>query len=227
MNSPANESVKIKSLLQLLKDKQWHCSDSIKNYGLFFTLLFSALLSLTTLFYVMHENHGADQTTSITNKRSLLILSELSDLHNQVQQLSSTSSNPSELKTALGRLDAELTDIEKEVAETAKNTDIQKLSAQLSDMQTNLGDLSQTMAAQSISKKYIDAKKLPFHVVSLDMISEQPFISVDYNHHIAPLGIGDSLATWKIVSADYDTQTVELANARGQYVKIILSEQTA
>ncbi|HVV68005.1 MAG TPA: hypothetical protein VHE99_03055 [Gammaproteobacteria bacterium] len=227
MNIEAKDSGKLKSLSQLLKDKCGSDYDAIKNFGLTCLLLVSVLLSFFTLVSVMHQYHNAGQAAGITTKRNLQILSELNDLHSQVQQLSSLSSKPGELKTTLVRLDTELTDLEKEIANTAKSTEVQKLSVQLSDMQSDLGDLSQTFAAQFTNKKYIDAKKLPFHVLSLDVISEQPFISVDYNHHIIPLGIGDSLATWKIMSADYDTQTVELTNAQGQYVKITLSEQTA
>ena len=54
------------------------------------------------------------------------------------------------------------------------------------------------------------------------MLAEQPFISVDYAHHITPLTMGDSLAGWIMTTADYEKGCVEFKNAKNQYVKVLL-----
>jgi len=57
-----------------------------------------------------------------------------------------------------------------------------------------------------------------------DVISSQPFITVDYENHQTALQVGDSLVIWKIMTADYQDRTVKFQNDKGQFVKITLND---
>ena len=78
------------------------------------------------------------------------------------------------------------------------------------------------MASPNGSKAYLDAKTLPFQVISIDVMAEQPLVSIDYDHRRMPLSRGDTLAGWQITEADYASSTVEFKNNQDQYVKVSL-----
>lgn len=187
-------------------------------------LIISALLIGTSgvLMDLFDHLHHTEQNANAINHRSLVMLNELHDLHSQLQQLANNTNNPTNIRHAVSSLTSELESIEKIVSDNAKTTDVKKISDQLIAVQADLADFEKNIAAQFSTKKYMEAKTLPFQVNELDMISGQPFASVDYDHHVTPIGIGDSLSGWTLSAADYSGQTVEFSNSRGQYVKINL-----
>ena len=107
----------------------------------------------------------------------------------------------------------------------AKN-DIFKISSQMTsfqnDMDTQMNNIQKNIAG-GINKTYLDEKVLPFKVISIDVISGQPFITVGYEHHQTALQVGDSLVNWKIMAADYQERTVKFQNDKGQLVKVTLN----
>ena len=76
---------------------------------------------------------------------------------------------------------------------------------------------SQELMAENNTLK---PRSLSFQVVAVDIIGGLPFVSVNDESHLFPLGLGDTLAGWELVSADYDAGIAEFANKNNQYVKV-------
>ncbi len=163
------------------------------------------------------SNYAFDQ-----NKRTSIILNEITDLKDQVKSLSVNSKYADKYKAITAGLDF----LQHSIPELAKSSDIQKMSNQLAsmkdDVDSQMFDLKKAVANSSDVKQYVNAKVLPFHVISIDVISQQPFVSIEYATHITPLAVGDTVAGWQITSADYDAAQVEFKNDHDQYVKVSL-----
>lgn len=216
MNSSHHESIKLPMfrLNSIVPDKN-------QKY-LVYTLAAYTLVLLITLVCMLYQNHNTGLSTSQTNQRSMKILAELNSLRYQLQKID-LDQNPENLKAAVATLTSELSGIEKTLADTAKQPDVEKINQHLSALETGFNDLENTLGSQFNHKKYINGKALPFQVSYLDMISGQPFVSVTYEQHIIPLGIGDKLNGWTMTSADYAAQSVEFTNGQGQYIKVTLA----
>ena len=114
--------------------------------------------------------------------------------------------------------------IKNSINNTAKSSEVQKISGQLNsikeDIDSQINSLKKIVSHGSNNKEYLDATALPFQVISVDIIAGQSYATVNYENHIWPLTIGDSLAGWKIIYVDYDTEIIELINEKNQHVKI-------
>ena len=67
---------------------------------------------------------------------------------------------------------------------------------------------------------YVDSQKLPFKVLSIDMIDGHSVDSVSYNNTVIPLELGFHLAGWQLNKASYFEQTAEFIKATGDDVSI-------
>jgi len=63
---------------------------------------------------------------------------------------------------------------------------------------------------------------LPFHVLAVDVIAGEAYVSVDYAHHVSPMALDDLLGSWRLDSADYDSNTAEFVNEKNQFVRVNL-----
>jgi hypothetical protein len=189
--------------------------------NLVYVLATYTLLFFLTLICMVYQNHNTGLAAGATDKRSITILTQINSLQGQLQKID-FNQNSKSLKATVSSLSNQLADIEKTLTENAKNTEIEKINQHLTTLETDISELGNTISAQFNQKKYLNEKILPFQVSYLDMISGQPFVSVNYQHHITPLGIGDQLNGWTMTAADYAAQTVEFANGQGQYIKMAL-----
>lgn len=202
---------------------------SISNKKIIFGVLkvLGFILLLAIFLLVHYQNRSVANLANIENKQTTVILRQLDDMNGQLQQLSASPENSKEFQTALVNMVSDLSSIKKSVNDLAKTSDIQKVSNQIITMKTDvdsqMDDLKKELAESSNSKQFLDPKVLPFHVISIDVLSEQPFISIDYAHHITPFAVGDSIAGWRIVAADYSAAAVEFKNDHNQYVKVQLT----
>ena len=170
-----------------------------------------SLLSLMVLYAALH--HDTSHMTSMANlqnNRTQTILKELNDMHSEFQQLENNPQSSANLKAALSDMNNHLDKIQT------------GLTSMQSDMDNKITDLQQAVNNNPNTRAYIDAKNLPFQVIAIDVIAQQPFVSVNYDHHVSPLGIGDSLSGWNLMSADYDQSTAVFKNDRDQYVQVAL-----
>src|SRR5262249_24119558 len=110
--------------------------------------------------------------------------------------------------------------------QAATHADAVQIASQLADTQSIVATIQKILASNP-AKQYIDAKLLPFQVISVDVIADQPFVSVAYGDLRAPLGIEDSLAGWKSVSADFTRLEAEFENGKGELIKVTVPGATA
>lgn len=190
----------------------------------FFILYLIAIFILVIYFLMLDESNRISNLSSSQNKQAKEIINKINDVSNNVERLTAYTQKSAEFKETLATINQGLTDIKISVASLAKTSDVLKVDSDVIAMQKNMNDdmddLKKMVVSQS--KDYLDPKVLPFHIISIDMLAEQPFISIDYNHRITPLTLGDSLAGWRITQANYERGYVEFKNTNNKYVKVLL-----
>jgi hypothetical protein len=150
------------------------------------------------------------------------VTAQLNTVQRALTQLSYHNQNPEDFKNDLTNISNNMSILTKSIDQSAKTSDIDKITAQTMLIKQNIDELKKLIAESGNGKEYLDAKTLPFKVISVDVISQQPFVSIDYQNHITPMGIGDTVAGWQIVSADYDNAKAEFKNSKDQYIKMNL-----
>ncbi len=158
-------------------------------------------------------------------QRSEVILRALKTIQAQLDIFAGSTNNPKQ-QSVLNTIQNELTALHGSMVEIAKTSDIQKVSSQITsvknDVDVKMSDMMHAVMTRVGSKEYLDVKALPFHVIAVDIIAGLPYVSVDYNNHVSPLTVGDSLAGWQVVSAYNEAGVAEFVNDKNQYVKVVL-----
>jgi hypothetical protein len=187
-------------------------------------LILLTITSLVTLCAVTKKSSNSLLETQ--NKRSETILRELNDINSILQVAENNSLNSQQQQVALEMVEKNITSIQKAVVDIATNADLQKISTQIAntknDIDFQFSDLKKSISSSTLGKEYINESKLPFHIISVDIIGNEPYVSVNYENHVFPLAIGDKLADWDLLEADYDSGTAEFTNDKNQHVKINL-----
>jgi len=160
------------------------------------------------------------------NKRSETILRKLNDINSILQIAENNSLNSQQQQVALEMIEKNITSIQKAVVDIATNADLQKVSTQITntknDIDFQFSDLKKSISSSALGKEYLNESRLPFHIISIDIIGNEPYVSINYENHVFPLAIGDQLADWNLLEADYDSGTAEFVNEKNQHVKINL-----
>jgi len=201
-------------VIRLLQSKWNDLNPTYKKYFLigFPTVVFIFLVVM--LFTLAHQDTQLSKLmVELENKQMASTVEQINGMRSQIEKLAANTKDSS----SINQMNQELGEIEKDVTGVAKSNELQKIAA---DMVAHLNELEKSVVANNHAKQYLDIKALPFQVVSVDVIAEQPFVSVDYQHHVLPLSVGDSLAGWKLVQADYAAVEAEFINNQGQYVKV-------
>ncbi len=73
------------------------------------------------------------------------------------------------------------------------------------------------------SIEYLDQKALPFDIVAIDSVNEEPVLALRYNYHYIALEKGEKLAGWKVIRLDYARQLAEFDDEKGAHVRLSLS----
>ncbi|OGT35645.1 MAG: hypothetical protein A3F11_06995 [Gammaproteobacteria bacterium RIFCSPHIGHO2_12_FULL_37_14] len=94
-----------------------------------------------------------------------------------------------------------------------------QLNTQLKTIKNTLSEIKQ----QNVHHTVIPASNLPFQVMSIDNIQENDIVTINYENHIAPLEINESLAGWRLVKANTNDQKATFENKAKNYVKIDLN----
>jgi hypothetical protein len=178
------------------------------------------ILFLLIIWFVRSDSNSVSNLAVNENKNTAVVIGKLTDINTQLQALTSNPQNSDSYRTAINNIAKDDSDIKSSIA------NLQNVPAQIAsvkeDVDSQMLDLKREIAGGAASKQYLDAKVLPFHVISVDVISQQPFVSINYDNHITPFAVGDSIAGWTIAAADYDASTVEFKNDHDQYVKVTL-----
>lgn len=189
------------------------------------------ILSLSSLFVIgsvsfipSHKEIKTPDSASLQNKRNKIILHELEDISSVLHDIANNPLNSKQQQMALQSLEKNILITQKAMGDVARISDIQKVSGQISsvkdDIDTQMTDMKKVISEGMASHPFLDASVLPFHVISVDVIAEQPYVSVEYANHISPLAIGDVLTGWRVIRADYESGLVEFENEKNQVVKV-------
>jgi hypothetical protein len=196
-------------ILSLWPMKEWVNSKTLMMVIIpIMAFLFSSLIFIYLIVHLHHENHT--------------FLNQMNAVQQQITQLSEEDVNTDNVKSSLAHISTDISAIKSEEALTATSTDMNKVENQLAIIKQAMDELKKLAVQNNNGKEFIDAKNLPFKVLSVDVIAQQPFVSIQYDHHITPLGIGDTIAGWQIVDADYSNGSVEFKNNQSQYIKVNL-----
>jgi hypothetical protein len=177
-------------------------------------LTFAMFLSLVIagLIYNMVNN----------NHQGSALSHQLETMNRQLVQLSSNGEDTAAFKTSLTDISSNIVSMKQSVDNNAKSSELTKISSQINVIKENIDELKKMITESGNAKEYLDTNILPFQVISVDVISQQPFVSIDYQHHVTPLGVGDTVAGWQITDADYASASVEFKNDKNQYIKVNL-----
>lgn len=95
----------------------------------------------------------------------------------------------------------------------------EQLEGQLATIKKEL----QVITSTKRHHKMLRPSNLPFHVLSIDNIQQSEVVTVDFDHKIVPIDIGDSIAGWTLATASNVDQKAEFKNANDDYVLINLN----
>lgn len=196
-----------------------------KNKFLLPSILAVMLVMLIVILTLIH--HQSDAVSNFTvseNEENVALNNRLNDMRSELAELATNTKSSLSYQHALNNMSANLAAIQKNLNGVAQNSAVQHVSHQIvsmnQDVDSQFLDVKREIA-NSQNKDYLDPNVLPFRVISIDVISNQPFVSIDYAHHVTPFQVGDTLAGWQVVAADYDAAEVEFKNDKDQYVKVI------
>lgn len=180
------------------------------------------ITSLILLLSIIVALHSWQEAGSQQNKRMMFVLRKLSNIQSDIN-LFSKSLNQKEQKMMLDKIERSLDQTKQSIEPLAKMSDIKNISSQLASAQTEvdkrISELQETIKNPD-NKQYLNSNVLPFHVITVDVIAGQPYVSIDTNGLILPLSISDSMSGWRLIAADFETGFAEFMNEKMQYVKI-------
>lgn len=190
-------------------------SSSTDGYNINSSAAATAGLSTTTT--------GVIQNSAGQNGAPSGIADQLNAITTQLQtiQASLNSSTPANVKEIKSQLNSVVYEIKDMIAASDSNIS-QQIQSSSQSLQTEMNGMKgQLTNIQQLSQpgSYIDPSNLPFTVQFIDAVSGQNVVTVRYNNLLTPLSVGESLAGWTLVSADYASQYAVFQNSKDQLVK--------
>lgn len=214
-----------------VEQSPWHVRERIyawfKQYPLLIlvtlgSIILWLLLVITALEYFQHQSLSSTQINN--NRNATLILNELNDINKQLQPLSASSQHSNSFQTAFESIQSNLESLQKQFTDFIQTTNLQHVSSQLTNMNHDFNqqllDLKNEVAGNSGAKNYLDPHLLPFQVITVDVITGQVYVSINFDHHIMPLIIGDTLAGWTLINADFAPSRATFQNTQHQLIQI-------
>jgi hypothetical protein len=212
-------SIKVFPQDQLKKGVLAKLNKHIKSMPVLINSLVLTAMIMSILFII--ENHS----TGTQNKKTDVVMRELNEISAQVHAVSKNP-NIKEQNKEFYVIEKNIAVVQQSIADVAKSSDVQKVSNQITsvkdDVDSQMNDIKKSVAEGMGNKQYLDESSLPFNIISVDVVSSEPYVSVNYSDHVTPLGISDTLANWRLVAADFDGRSAEFVNEKNQYVKVNL-----
>lgn len=209
-----------------MKDNLKHIFENNKIF-LFGTSLFAVGFLTSLALY--------PKTEVVNTKQDLTIYKALSEKMDNIQaQIGKVNL---EIKKPQDKVD--LTSITKEISRISGNLDsvksdtnnvLAKSNRNNNILINEIKDVKEKVVAikgSSKETKYVDAKQLPFEILSIDVVQEVPVISIRYHFENFDLEKGDKIAGWKIRGLKYNNQIAEFINDKNEHVKISLQNGVA
>ena len=152
------------------------------------------------------------------------VTGQLSSINAQLQSIQATLTGDNSPTSK--QLKAEIYSVEyavKDLISMSENNITQQIQSSSQTLQTELSGMKgQLTNIQQLSQpgSYIDPSNLPFTLQFIDSVSGQNVVTVSYNNLLTPLSVGEALAGWTLINADYGSQFAVFQNAKDQLVKV-------
>jgi hypothetical protein len=191
-----------------------------------FSGIFGFIFLMGFLILSNHQGEKISDAISLQKKHDEIVLHELNEIKVYLQDVESSPFNTNQQQAILQSLEKDIVNAQKSIVDVAKVGDIKKVSSQIAsvkdDFDSQMSDIKKAISQGVGKKEYLDKSVLPFHVISVDVIAGQPYVSIEYANHVSPLAVGDTLTGWRLAMADYESSMSEFVNEKNQYVKISL-----
>jgi len=188
-------------------------------------MMFLPMLALFILIIISNFQLNYRINSSQNDNKLNTIIKKINDVGFALSQV---ENRPNILEYNQKKLEKDMTSVKQSLENISKESDISKIADQIHLIQSNIDkqidDIKKSLSSNLNTKQYLNQSNLPFEMLTIDVISGQSYVSVNYNNHVFPLAINDVLAGWRVKVADFDENTAEFVNSKGQYIKIILPE---
>ena len=200
-----------------------------------------ALILVTTIVVVIvmfaflkhHQSQQSEQAQQLnaaiyyqvqkSSKDLNVISQQVVDLTDQLNQQHSVVEIDA-IKSSLEKITTQIQSMKDENSDSLT----QLMKNQSTEMNQKLDALQAGVTALQVAEKkvvFLPEKELPFLVESVDLIQQQPVVTVRYDYKSQPLDIGYSLAGWELVRADFSKQSAEFRNHKDQHILIHLTQR--
>lgn len=198
------------------------CLKNLARFNWIMTLCFrnKYLLFIAAVFFVLVSYEQLNHHATMQYHQSISLNHELKQIQETLNEIVNISmSNQQQTirdKTnkSFSLLQQTLIELESQISATQEN------------MNAHFKIIHEALVDKKEDKPYMDANVLPFHVISVDMMEDQAFVSIDYGNHTTPLQVGEWIGGWQVFKLNVDSAAVEFVNANKQYVKVRLKEPT-
>lgn len=155
-----------------------------------------ATLFVGLAFYVKQETTQIKLIFQVSEERQANILSALNDIQSQIAALKADHEQIQSLQASLTHLQETMAK-EQSLANLAKSTEVQQMAKELQKLK--LARRSSYSLEERHRKSQSTPMTLPFRVKSLDIMADQPYASVEFQHNTLPIRVNDQLAGWKAI----------------------------
>ena len=200
--------------------------------------LLSLILVVFIIFFSAHAPKKHKTTDKAINRIANTQTAQTTNSYFLGKQLEDIAIKLAKIQTELAKntgvldLDPIKEQIKQLVAQTQDLSDKSSgiISKQIQDnteqlkIELNIIKAKLTMLQQEKQKiAYLKPVDLPFTVVSLDNIQQNNVVTVNYDYQTIPINIGDYLAGWKLINADFADQKAEFINQKNQHIIVDLN----
>lgn len=172
----------------------------------------ACMMTIETHTFSQRWNQQADE-------RHQSVMNQFGNLDSHINQIAQQTPQFNTLNRYFLSLEHTIGDMGTRLASLATHQDLQSLAAQWQALPKNT-----VPSEQAPSSTPSPAPLLPFTVVTLDVINEQPFLVVEFDHRIVPLSRNDAIAGWRLEDAEYDTQRITWRSPQGKKITMPLAE---
>ena len=197
------------------------------------TLFFSAIAVIIFAILINHfsssKHHTrANETEALMYQQVKQSAETLTAMQQQLNNLTislhdeNTVIDIDSLTQSLTQLSTQIDHLQQENAESLKtimaseNAVVNQKLDELKSGVTELKDLQHPI-------HYLPADQLPFVVQTIDLIQQQPVVTIRYANKTQPLDIGYAIAGWELIAANYREQRAEFINSDKAHIVIHLA----
>ncbi len=182
-----------------------------------FLLAFAGLIFAMAVAYWVY---GGTQHRTIQTQREAQqhrqVLQHFSQLEAGVNHLNQQTRSWSSLLEHLLSIESALETLATRMQTLATHQDLQRLSVEWQNSKKNLPAPPEPILPLETS--------LPFRILSLDVMGEEPFVVVEYQQRLIPLRRLDLLASWQWLEGDSTQQRVTWRSPEGKTLTLTLSK---